>query len=142
MVSGKVPEAVGVPLRVAVPFPLSTNVTPLGRLPDSVMAGVGLPVVVTVNDPNVPCVKVTLFPLVIVGATLPVGIATINTSARASTPTVPVGAPEVDPRGPMVPEPAQSLVKATKFPVCEGTPIAFAGTNSLDLLELNVWQAR
>ena len=51
IVIGKLPEAVAVPLRVAVPFPLSTNVTPLGRLPDSVMAGVGVPVVVTENDP-------------------------------------------------------------------------------------------
>ena len=38
-----------VPARVAVPFPLSVSVTPLGRVePEaSVMAGVGEPVVVT-----------------------------------------------------------------------------------------------
>jgi len=68
MVSGNVPEAVGVPLRVAVPFPLSTKETPLGRLPVSVMAGIGLPVVFTVNAANVPSVKLAVLALVIVGA--------------------------------------------------------------------------
>ena len=37
--------APGVPERVPWPLPLSTNVTPLGSAPDSLMAAVGLPVV-------------------------------------------------------------------------------------------------
>ena len=36
-----VPVAVGVPESVAVPFPLEWNVTPGGRVPDSVKVGVG-----------------------------------------------------------------------------------------------------
>ena len=43
------PDA-GVPLNVAVPFPLFTNVTLLGSAPVSVSDGVGVPVVVTVNS--------------------------------------------------------------------------------------------
>ena len=62
-----VPEA-GVPLRVAVPLPLSLNVTGLGSDPDSVRLGLGEPVVVTVNVPALPTVKVVLFALVIAGA--------------------------------------------------------------------------
>jgi hypothetical protein len=52
MVSGNEPSlaAVRVPVMVAVPFPLSVKVTPEGRVPVSVSAGVGEPVVVTVKD--------------------------------------------------------------------------------------------
>ena len=46
--------AAGVPASVAVPSPLSTKVTPVGRAPVSLSAGVGNPVVVTVNVPSVP----------------------------------------------------------------------------------------
>ena len=46
--------AAGVPARVAVPSPLSTKVTPVGSAPVSLSAGVGNPVVVTVNVPAVP----------------------------------------------------------------------------------------
>ena len=60
--------AAGVPARVAVPSPLSTKVTPVGRGPDSVRAGVGKPVVVTVNDPAVPTAKVLALALVMAGA--------------------------------------------------------------------------
>lgn len=42
---------VAVPDRVAVPFPLSVKVTPVGRVPLSLSDGVGEPVVVTVNEP-------------------------------------------------------------------------------------------
>jgi len=62
-----VPDA-GVPLSVAVPFPLSLNVTPLGGAPVSVRDGVGAPVVVTVKLPAVPTVNVVLLLLVIAGA--------------------------------------------------------------------------
>jgi hypothetical protein len=62
------PDA-GVPLNVPVPFPLFTNVTPLGSAPVSVSVGVGAPVVVTVKLPAAPTVKVVVFALVIAGAT-------------------------------------------------------------------------
>src|SRR6266849_2441533 len=62
-----VPEA-GVPARVPVPFPLSTNVTLLGRAaPPRVIVGVGEPMVVTVNVPAVPAVNVVAFALVMLG---------------------------------------------------------------------------
>src|SRR6266436_1111818 len=66
-VMANVPDAVGVPLSVPVPLPLSRNVTPLGKAPLSVMLGVGDPVVVTVNVPAAPAWNVTAFALVIVG---------------------------------------------------------------------------
>ena len=56
--------AAGVPLRVAVPLPLSMNVTPGGKVPDSVRDGAGRPVVVTENLPAVPTLKVVLSVLV------------------------------------------------------------------------------
>src|SRR6266849_1052371 len=62
-----VPDAVGVPLSVPVPLPLSRNVTPLGKAPLSVMLGVGDPLVVTVNVPAAPTWNVAAFALVIVG---------------------------------------------------------------------------
>lgn len=58
----------GVPLRVAVPFPLSVKVTPAGRVPVSDSMGVGFPVVVTLNEPARPKVKLALPALVIVAA--------------------------------------------------------------------------
>ena len=61
----------GVPLRLAVPLPLSVKVTPPGRAPLSLSAGVGKPLVVTVKLPAVPTVKVVVLALVIVGATGP-----------------------------------------------------------------------
>jgi len=68
-----VPDA-GVPLRVPVPLPLSTNVTPLGIAPDSVRLGVGTPVACTVNDPAVPTVKLVLAALVKTGARFTVNV--------------------------------------------------------------------
>ncbi len=62
----------GVPLKVAVPFPLSTKDTPLGNAPDSLRLAVGNPVVVTVKLPRLPSVKVVLLALLIVGAWLTV----------------------------------------------------------------------
>ncbi len=67
----KVPEVpiAGVPDSVAVPSPLSTNVTPLGSAPLSVRAG-GLgspPDVVKVNVPAEPGTKVAVGALVMVG---------------------------------------------------------------------------
>ena len=60
--------AAGVPARVAVPSPLSVNVTPAGRFPLSVIFATGLPVVVTENVPAVPTTNVGSAPLVITGA--------------------------------------------------------------------------
>ena len=60
--------AAGVPASVAVPLPLSVNVTPDGSAPDSVTAATGLPVVITENDPCVPAVKAAALPLVMAGA--------------------------------------------------------------------------
>jgi hypothetical protein len=54
--------------RVAVPLPLSLNVTPAGRVPVSVSAGIGYPVVFTVNVPAVPNVNAAVAALVIAGA--------------------------------------------------------------------------
>lgn len=67
-VIGEVPGAAAVPEIVAVPLPLSVKFTPPGNDPVLARAGVGLPVVVTVNVPAVPAVNVTLFVLVIAGA--------------------------------------------------------------------------
>ena len=53
---------------MAVPFPLSTKVTPVGSVPLSLKAGVGIPVVVTVNVPGSPSVNVVMVALVIAGA--------------------------------------------------------------------------
>ena len=53
---------------MAVPLPLSLNVTRLGSAPVSVSDGVGDPVVVTVKLPAVPTVNVVLLALVIAGA--------------------------------------------------------------------------
>ena len=53
---------------MAVPFPLSINVTPLGAAPVSVSESVGVPVAVTVKLPVVPTVNVVLLALVIAGA--------------------------------------------------------------------------
>ncbi len=63
--------AAGVPARVAVPLWLSVNVTPAGSEPVLVIAGIGDPVVPTVNVPALPAVKVALFALVMVGAVPP-----------------------------------------------------------------------
>jgi hypothetical protein len=59
----------GVPESVAVPFPLSVNVTPVGSVADpSLRDGAGEPVVVTVNVPDWPWAKVAPPALVICGA--------------------------------------------------------------------------
>jgi hypothetical protein len=81
------PDA-GVPLSVAVPFPLLTNVTPLGSAPVSVTEGVGVPVVVTVKLPAAPTVNVELLALVIAGAC--VAFAVTATNPRITLSLVPV----------------------------------------------------
>ena len=56
-VIGNEPVVEVAPASVAVPSPLSTKLTPDGREPVSVRDGVGLPVEVTVKDPEDPEVK-------------------------------------------------------------------------------------
>jgi hypothetical protein len=66
MVMGYVPplKAAGVPLKVAVPLPLSVKVTPVGKLPVMLNEGVGEPVLVIVNEPADPTLNVVLLRLV------------------------------------------------------------------------------
>src|SRR6185437_4933612 len=71
IVIGKLPAAVGVPERVAVPSLLFTKVTPGGSAPvleRTIEAPLGVPVVVTVKVPAAPTVNVALFELVMAGA--------------------------------------------------------------------------
>jgi len=68
MVYGLPVPAIGVPLNVAVPLCLSTNVTPVGSAPVSVKTAVGKPIVVTVKLPAVPTVNVVLLELEMAGA--------------------------------------------------------------------------
>src|SRR5579871_6770373 len=60
--------ALALPAKVAVPFPLSVNFTPAGRAPFSVSCGAGTPLVVTVNFPAWPGLKVTEGAEVMAGA--------------------------------------------------------------------------
>ncbi len=116
IVIGKLPSVpdAAVPARVAVPLPLSLNVMPVGSAPDSVIAAVGLPVVVTENDPAVPTVKVAAPPLVMAGAcrTVIVSVcwtepyALVAVSGTAYVPAV-VGVPD------RVPVPLPLSVKVT-----------------------------
>src|SRR5229473_3384164 len=69
-----VPDAVGVPLSVPVPLPLLRNVTPAGKVPLSVLLGVGDPLVVTLNVPAAPTWNVTAFALVNAGALFTVSV--------------------------------------------------------------------
>jgi hypothetical protein len=55
---------------VALPSPLSVSLIPVGSAPDSVSAGTGEPVVVTVVVNAAPTVDVAAFALVMVGGTL------------------------------------------------------------------------
>jgi hypothetical protein len=105
------PDA-GVPLSVAVPFPLFTNVTPLGSVPVSVNVGVGDPVVVTVKLPAVPTVKVVLFPLVIAGAWF-----TVNVKVCVAALPTPLLAVSVSVYIPPLPDAGVPLSVAVPFPL-------------------------
>jgi hypothetical protein len=72
MVIGVTDAPVGVPLIVAVPFPLSTKVIGLGSDPVSVKVIGRVPVVFTVKEPFTPTVNVALLRLVICGGTFTV----------------------------------------------------------------------
>ncbi len=58
----------GVPARVPVPSSLSAKVMPAGKVPNIPRVAIGVPVVVTVNAPAAPTVKVVVLALVILGA--------------------------------------------------------------------------
>jgi hypothetical protein len=60
---------VGVPLIVAVLFPLSWNFTAPGSVPTALKEEIGKPVTVTVNEPGEPTVNVVLLALVNAGGT-------------------------------------------------------------------------
>ena len=60
---GKLPDCVGVPDKTP-----PEKLTPVGSVPVSEIVGLGLPVTVTVNVPEVPVTKVVLLALVIAGA--------------------------------------------------------------------------
>ncbi len=64
-VIGKMPLAVGVPLRIPVAV---LNKTPVGNGPVSASVGAGEPVAVTLNDPNAPKINVVLLALLIAAA--------------------------------------------------------------------------
>ena len=68
---GKVPDAVGAPLRSPVD---ELNVTPLGSAPDSESVGAGKPVAVTGSEPIVPATNVALLGLVIAGGAFTVNV--------------------------------------------------------------------
>src|SRR5262245_7865507 len=84
--SGNAPVCVAVPARILV---AGVNVTvPVGSVPVCDTVGTGKPVVVTVNVPGVPTVKVVLFALVIAGGAF---TRTVNACvAFGSTPLVAV----------------------------------------------------
>ena len=63
-VIGYVPPVPGPGTPDSTPVP-ALNVTPAGNAPDSLNAGVGLPLAVTVNEPSVPTVNVVALTLVI-----------------------------------------------------------------------------
>src|SRR5438067_334624 len=78
-------KAAGVPVIVAVPSRLSVKVTPLGSEPTSLSAGVGTPVVVTVNVPDWRVWNAMLFALVNAGACCGVNpVACVNGDARVT----------------------------------------------------------
>ena len=71
IVRGKLPAAEAVPAKVAVPSPLSVNVTPAGSVPVSEMAATGAAVETMVKLPAAFTMKVVPLALVIVGAAVP-----------------------------------------------------------------------
>jgi hypothetical protein len=66
------PFFVGVPEMVAVPLPSFTNVTCFGNLPFSVMDGIGVPYVVTVNEKYDSAAMIVWFGLVMPGVGGPI----------------------------------------------------------------------
>jgi hypothetical protein len=86
MVIDETPGAAAVPEMVAVPLPLSVKFTPLGNAPVLASAAVGVPVAITVKVAAVPAVNVTLFALVIAGATTNATVSVNDCVAFGATP--------------------------------------------------------
>src|SRR5579862_5216871 len=101
-----------VPERVAVPFPLSVKVTPKGKKPVSVKAGIGSPEVVTVNVPGEPTVKVVAGELVKLKALL-----TAKVKVWMAFVLLPLFAQIVNPYSPAVPAAGVPLRVAVPFPL-------------------------
>ena len=76
-----------------MPSPLSVRVTPLGSAPVSLIAGTGLPLVVTVKVPALPAVKVVPSAEVMLGA-VPREIGLFDAFAEGPVPTVVTAATE------------------------------------------------
>jgi hypothetical protein len=64
----------GVPVMTAIPFPLSVKDSPAGRAPDSVKAGAGYPVGLTVRSSGAPTVALVYGIFLIVGALVTVRV--------------------------------------------------------------------
>ena len=69
---------VGIPLRLAVPLPLSTNATPGGRLPASAKLGVGDPTVETVKASGAFSAKSVVVGLVNDGGSVEVSVKVLD----------------------------------------------------------------
>jgi hypothetical protein len=124
IVTAKVPPvpAAGVPLRLAVPFPLFTNVTPLGSAPVSVKDGTGVPVAVTMKLPAELTVNVVPLVLVITGPWLTVSVKL----CVAAVPT-PLLAVIVIAKVPPVPDAGVPASVAVPFPLLTNvTPLGSA----------------
>ena len=93
--SGNAPVCVAVPPSTRV---AGVNVTPVGSVPVCDTVGVGKPVVVTVNVPGVPTVKVVLAALVIAGACW-----TVSVKAWTAFGSAPLAAVKVNAYDPAVP---------------------------------------
>ena len=93
-----------------MPLPLSVKLNPPGRVPVLVMAGVGLPVVVTVNEPAVPTVKVVVVALVMAG-----GWPTITVSVWVAFGLTPLAAVRLSEYVP--PEPAAGVPLRVAVPL-------------------------
>ena len=98
IVNGYGPPVVGVAASVAVPSPLSVNVTPVGSVPFSDKVAVGTPVEVTVKVPAWPTVKAVPRRLVILGAWL-----TVRVKAWVASGLTPFVAVIVNGYGPLEP---------------------------------------
>ena len=123
-----------------VPLPLSRNVTPDGSEPETASAGVGLPVVVTVNVPGLPTVKVVVAALVIVGPALTVsvkfwiaaGLVPVAVKVSAYVPSVPAAGV---PLNVAVPSP----LSANVTPVGRAAPVrTMAGAGNPVVVTVNV----
>jgi hypothetical protein len=67
---------------------LSVKLTPEGNAPIEVRAGVGEPVVVTVNEPAWPTANVAALPLVMAGACPMVAVITTSAAFAPASPTL------------------------------------------------------